>query len=64
MLSKYWSEESFLRPAYMSDDVWQDILDNFLNDIGDPINSLPLALQEDKDRLFDMGISHLSDIAA
>lgn len=57
MSNTYWSEENFLRPAFMSDDVWQDIFDNFLGDIGGPLSSLPLALQEDKNRLLDMGIS-------
>ena len=57
MSNSLWSEEAFLRPIFVSDEVWQKILSNFLSHVGDPLQDLPDALQDDLDRLIGMGVS-------
>ncbi len=64
MSNIYWSEEEFLRPAFISDDVWHSILNNFLSHVGNPVSALPNALQDDIDRLVSLGLSQPSDLAA
>ncbi|MEZ5902062.1 MAG: RHS repeat-associated core domain-containing protein [Alphaproteobacteria bacterium] len=64
MSNTYWSEGEFLRPDFISDDVWQKIFDNFLDYIGDPLVDLPTSLDGAKTRLTDMGVSAPNDLAA
>lgn len=64
MSDTYWSEEAFLRPNFVSDGVWQQILNNFLGTISDPVTDLPNALQDDIARLQSMGLSNPSDLTA
>ncbi|MBL4804628.1 MAG: hypothetical protein JKY71_07155 [Alphaproteobacteria bacterium] len=63
-MSNYWSEE-LLRPAFVEDDVWHTILNNFLTSVSaDPVSNLPSTLAEDIARLQSAGISEPSDLAA
>ncbi len=64
MTETYWSEEELFRPAFIEDDVWQNIYANFLSQIGDPLGNLPNTLQEDISRLESMGLSDVSDYTA
>jgi RHS repeat-associated protein len=56
MSSTYWSE-SFLRPPFVTDEVWQKILSNLLSQIGDPIDDIGTSLQDDFDRLEVLGFT-------
>lgn len=57
MSNAYWSEETFLRPSFITDAVWQKILTNFLGHIGNPLDDLPETLQDDIDRLEALGVT-------
>lgn len=64
MSSAFWSEQLFLRPLFIDDASWQKIIGNFLGSVGDPVNDLMDALQDDLERLGAMGQgwSTLADI--
>lgn len=64
MSNTYWSEQSFLRPLFIDDESWTKILSNFLSPVGDPVNDLPLALQDDLDRLEAMGFASPTSLMA
>jgi hypothetical protein len=64
MPNAHWNAESLLRPDFVSDPVWNQIYANFQGVVNDPLLDLPGALQEEIDRLSDMGFSEPSDLQA
>ena len=42
-----WSELVFLRPAFISDEVWNNISSNLFGQLGNPLEDLPASLQND-----------------
>ncbi len=61
----YWSEQSFLRLAFISDESWKKIFSNFLSYAGgDPLQNIEAVLEDEIARLTDMGLSQPSLLAA
>lgn len=64
MNSSSWSENAFLRPNNIDDITWNKILINFLGEVGDPVISLPSALDNDQTILQNFGNTQANNFTA
>ena len=59
----FWSED-FLRPVFVSDDVWQKIRGNLLLEISDNLDDLPAYFEDTIARLEDIGLTQVGYLSA